>query len=196
MIGAIVLAAGGSSRMGQPKQLLRLGGTSLLRRSVSAALEAGCRPVVAVLGSRAGRARAEVEDLPITIVVNENWREGMAISIRTGLEALLHAEPGAEAALLLVCDQPHLSSALLKRLCAAFDGRTGRRVACAYAGTVGVPALFHYSLFNRLARLEGDRGAKSLLLEGQDDLITISWPEGATEIDRPGDCSVLDPDPG
>jgi molybdenum cofactor cytidylyltransferase len=189
VIGAVVLAAGGSSRLGKPKQLLRFGKSSLLRRSAEAALEAGCRPVVVVLGAESGRVGPEVEDLPVTVVVNERWREGMAASILAGVEALRCEEPGAEALLLLVCDQPHLSAELLRRLCAAFDGREGRRVACEYGGTVGVPALFHRSLFDRLAGLRGDRGAKSLLLEAGEDLLTLSWPEGATEIDRPEDWS-------
>lgn len=173
--------------MGRPKQLLRIEGTSLLRRTVAAALETGCRPVVVVLGAAAELARPEVEGLPVTVVVNERWREGMAGSIRAGIDTLRGAEPGAAAALLLVCDQPGVSAKLLGRLCESFDGREGRRVACAYAGTVGVPALFERALFDRLARLEGDRGAKSLLLEAGDALLTVPWPEGASEIDRPED---------
>lgn len=191
MIGAVVLAAGGSSRMGRPKQLLRLGGTSLLRRTVDAALEAGCRPVVVVLGAEAGRSRAEVDGLPVNVVVNEEWREGMASSIRAGIEALIEADLRVAAALLLVCDQPRLSGALLRRVCERFDGRAGRCVACAYAGTVGVPALFERALFDRLARLEGDRGAKELLHQAGDDLLTVPWPDGALEIDRPEEYESL-----
>lgn len=187
MIGAVLLAAGGSARMGRAKQLLRLGPRSLLRRSVDAAMEAGCRPVIVVLGAEAERMIDEVGSLPVTVAVNENWCEGMASSIRIGVEALNATEPRAEAALLLVCDQPHLSAEPLRRLCEAFDGREGRRVACEYAGTVGVPALFHRSLFGRLTHLQGDRGAKSLLLEAGENLVTVSWPEGSTEIDRPAD---------
>ena len=146
MIGAIILAAGGSSRMGRAKQLLRLGRRSLLRRSVDSALEAGYRPVVVVLGAEAARARSQVDDLPVTVAVNERWHQGMAASIRIGVEALSEAGPRAEAVLMLVCDQPHLSAEQLLRLRDAFDGREGRCVACEYAGTVGVPALFPVAL--------------------------------------------------
>jgi molybdenum cofactor cytidylyltransferase len=194
MIAALVLAAGGSSRLGRPKQALRHRGRSLLRRAIDAALGAGCAPVIVVLGSGAERLREETDPLPVEVVVNRRWAEGMAGSIRSGVEAIRAGHPTVDAILLLVCDQPHLTAAVAGRVCAAFDGRPGRRVACEYGETVGPPALFESSLAERLLGLEGDRGAKQLLLEAEADLVRIPWPAGALEVDRPADLRLLAPD--
>ena len=189
MIAAIVLAAGGSTRLGRPKQLLSQGGRPLVRRPVEAAIEAGCAPVVVVLGAHAGEVRKALAGLAVQLVLNSRWSEGMATSIRCGVEVVRR---GAEidAALLLTCDQLEITGELLGRMLAEFDGRPGRRVACEYAGTVGIPALFHRSLFAELMLLEGDRGARPLLELEPELLRRVSWPEGALDVDRPQD--VLD----
>jgi molybdenum cofactor cytidylyltransferase len=192
MIAALILAAGGSSRLGQPKQLVRYRGRSLVRNTAQAALDAACRPVLVVVGAGANEIEPELNDLDVRVVFNRGWQEGMASSIRCGVQALLSREPSVEAVLLLVCDQPFLSSELLREVCAAYDGAPGRRVACEYAGTVGVPALFERSLFDDLLTLHGDRGAKSLLQAARADLIRVSWPDGVVAIDRPDDLKQLE----
>jgi molybdenum cofactor cytidylyltransferase len=192
MIAALILAAGGSSRLGQPKQLLRYRGRTLVRNVAQAALDAGCRPVLVVLGAAADEVGSELNDLDVQVVLNTNWHEGMAASIRCGVQALPRGEQAIEAVVLTVCDQPLLSATVLRRVCAAYDGAPGRRVACEYAGTVGVPALFERSLFDELLALQGDTGAKSLLQAAGADLIRVSWPEGAIEVDRPGDLKRLE----
>jgi molybdenum cofactor cytidylyltransferase len=192
MIAALILAAGGSSRLGRSKQLVRYRGRTLVRNTAQAALDAGCRPVLVVVGAGANEIEPELNDLDVQVVLNRNWQEGMASSIRCGVQALLSREPSVEAVLLLVCDQPFLSSELLREVCAAYDGAPGRRVACEYAGTVGVPALFERSLFDDLLTLHGDRGAKSLLQAARADLIRVSWPDGVVAIDRPDDLKQLE----
>ena len=192
MIAAIILAAGESSRMrGRAKPLLRFGGRPLIRVVVDAALEAGCRPVIVVLGDRAEAIRAEIAKLPIEIVTHPDWSEGMGSSIGAGIGHLLPAPREVRGALLLTCDQPRISSAVIGELTDVFDAVEGRRVACEYAGTVGVPALFERSLFRDLLILRGDRGAKRLLLRDPAKLVRVPWAQGAENINTPEDYQAL-----
>ena len=109
-LGAVLLAAGGSSRMGAVKQLLDIGGRPMATRAVDAALRSGARPVVVVLGANAEVVRAAIADRPIVAAHNAQWQEGVASSIRTGLAAALAADPSLDAVLLAPCDQPGLSA--------------------------------------------------------------------------------------
>ena len=115
-IGAIVLAAGASSRMGTPKQALELDGRSLLRRAALAALEAGLRPVVVVTGANVARSREQIAGLEVVEAENAAWATGMGSSVVAGLRALLDAAPGTDAVVLTVCDQPFVTPALLRAL--------------------------------------------------------------------------------
>jgi molybdenum cofactor cytidylyltransferase len=180
MIGVAVLAAGASVRMGRPKQLLRLGGRSLLRRAAEEAVGSGCAPVVVVLGAEAERLGPELHGLPVGVVLNARWAEGMSTSVRAGLEAL--QGHGVEAAILMLCDQPFVAAPLLRRLAATY--REGRRlVACEYGGTLGVPALFDPTLFPELLALQGDRGARQVIAAHAAEAGRIPFPEGAVDLD-------------
>src|SRR5580692_2476743 len=108
-VALILLAAGPSTRLGQPKQLLPFRGRSLLRHAAETALASSCRPVVVVLGASAERMKSELTDLPVMIAVNSGWESGMGSSIRAGLEALTNgknADAGVGAVVIMVCDQP------------------------------------------------------------------------------------------
>jgi molybdenum cofactor cytidylyltransferase len=185
MIAAVILAAGASSRLGHPKQLVERDGQSLLRHTVACVVEGGCAPVLVVLAPDApdiARFVAELAGLPVEIVENPRWREGQSASVRAGIAALA-ARPEIAAALLLVVDQPSLTVAVVRRLCGAFDGATGRIVASAYAGTLGVPAIFERSRFPDLMALAGDRGAKPLFVRHAADVRQVPWPAGALDVD-------------
>ena len=190
MIAAVVLAAGESSRLGRPKQLVEFRGRSLIRGAVEAAREAGCSPVVVVLGAKAETVRREIDPLEVRAVVNEGWREGMGGSVRAGITELVGGGNGIEAAVLMVCDQPRLSAEVLRGLIEAYLGRedrTATMAACAYAGTLGVPALFARGEFDRLLALQGDRGARDLLRARPGRVVRVSWPEGIRDVDSSGD---------
>jgi len=188
MTAAVVLAAGGSTRMGRPKPLLHYRGRSLLHRAVAAATNGGCAPVIVVLGAAAETLRPELAGLSVEVTINERWKDGLAGSIRTGIEALQSRRPDVDAVLLMPCDLPHLSARLVRELLgAAADQGPCPIVACEYAGTIGVPALFHRRWFDELCRLRGDRGAKSLLLAHPEALVRVPWTEGALDVDRPSD---------
>ncbi len=178
----ILLAAGGSRRLGRPKQLLDWRGEPLVRRAARAALDAGVDELVVVLGAHAEEVGAALDGLPLRTVLNPAWADGMGGSIARGARAI---ESGA--VLVTLCDQPAVDASLLRRL---IDGLAeGRpRVACRYAGGIGAPAVFSGpGDLERLRALEGDRGARALLAAEPDGVTAIDAPEAQTDIDDEGD---------
>jgi molybdenum cofactor cytidylyltransferase len=190
-VGAVILAAGASSRMGRPKQTLQYRGESLLRRAVLAALGAGCNPVMVVTGAHAEMSRRELEGLDVREVLNPDWETGMASSVQAGIERLVGADASAEAAVLMLCDQPHVTAEVVSGLVAAHRA-TGRAVvASEYDGSFGVPALFVRSLFAELARLEGKAGAKQVIKRHASEAHFLPFAGGEVDVDTPDDFSRL-----
>jgi molybdenum cofactor cytidylyltransferase len=190
-VGAVVLAAGSSSRMGSPKQTLKFRGESLLRRAVLAAMGAGCRPVIVVTGAHSELTRREFEGLDVREVLNTSWNAGMASSIRAGVEGLIGEDADVAAAVLLLCDQPHVTIDVISRLVAAYRA-TGRQViASTYGGSFGAPALFGRTLFAELTRLEGTAGAKEVIRRHARDGHFLPFPRGEVDVDTPDDFSRL-----
>lgn len=177
-VAAILLAAGASRRMGQLKQLMALDGETLVHRVARAALQAGCDPMLVVLGHEAEAVGAALFGLPCTQVANSAWKEGMASSIRAGIRAVPQT---AVAALVLACDQPAVDADFLRSLMKAQSLEPGRIAAAAYGGAMGIPALFPRRCFEDLERLTGDRGARALLEE--DDVLTLPLLGGQMDID-------------
>ena len=190
-VGAVVLAAGSSSRMGSPKQTLQFRGKSLLRRAALAALGAGCRPVIVVTGAHSELSRRELEGLDVREVLNTRWETGMASSIRAGVESLISADADADAVVLMLCDQPHVTAEVISGLVAAHRA-TGRPViASTYGGGSGVPALFGKTLFAELARLEGAAGAKQVIKRHASETHFLPFQAGEVDVDTPDDFSRL-----
>jgi molybdenum cofactor cytidylyltransferase len=190
-VGAVVLAAGSSSRMGSPKQTLQFRGESLLRRSALAALGAGCRPVIVVTGAHAELSRRELEGLDVLEVLNTSWETGMASSIRAGLDGLVGAGADAEAAVLMLCDQPHVTVEVISGLVAAHRATGKPVIASTYGGSFGVPALFSRTLFDELARLEGAAGAKQVIKRYASEARFLPFQGGEVDVDTPDDFSRL-----
>ena len=190
-VGAVILAAGASSRMGSPKQTLQYRGESLLRRAALAALGAGCRPVVVVTGANAELSRRELYGLDVREVSNPRWETGMASSVRAGVEALVGADADAGAAVLLLCDQPHVTAEVISDLVAAHRATGTLVVASAYGGSFGVPALFGRALFVELAQLEGAAGAKQVIKRYAAEAHFLPFPGGEVDVDTPDDFSRL-----
>ncbi len=189
-VAAIVLAAGGSTRMGHPKQLARFRGRSLIRTACEAAVEAGANPVVAVLGAKAEVCEAELAGLPVKAARNEQWQSGMASSITTGLDALASTGEPAEAVLICLCDQPCVTADTLGALMRAY--RSGARiVASAYNGTFGAPAIFHSEFFGALRALRGDEGARKLFHDFADETVGVAHPSAAFDVDTAEDYKRL-----
>jgi molybdenum cofactor cytidylyltransferase len=191
VIAAVILAAGESARLGRPKQLLPYRGRTLLRHVVECAAAGGCDPVLVVLGARADELLGELEGTRAHRVLNDAWRQGIGSSVRAGVAAVRREWPDSNAVLLLTCDQPRITADLVRRIGERFDRSDARIVACEYAGTVGVPALFGRSLFPELLALSGSTGAKPVLEAHATDVVGLPWPDGAIDIDRPEDLRLL-----
>jgi len=161
-IAAVVLAAGASTRLGEPKQLATLGGETLLERAVRVAREAGCSPVVVVVGAHHVQVLGSNVLGDAVPVINDEWEEGMASSIRLGVRALAFAARDAEGVLLMTCDQPAVTAKHLLRLMMRAEVKASR-----YAGKNGVPAFFPARYFEKLTELEGDTGARELLAQAR-----------------------------
>jgi molybdenum cofactor cytidylyltransferase len=189
-LGAMLLAAGGSIRLGRSKQLLKFNGETLIRRAARSLADSLYFPVVAVLGADADASATEIEGLPVYQVVNEDWRSGMSSSIRTGLGKLLEIEPALDGVLISLCDQPKVSGEELNRFASTFSETGAPMIAAAYGGTAGVPALFSRRLFDELSKLEGDKGARRLIRDSK-DAVRIDLAEAAFDIDTPADLGRL-----
>ena len=188
--GAVILAAGASTRMGEPKQLLSLGGHALVVRAVEAALDSSAWPVVIVLGAHAEKIRPLLARHPVLIADNPAWIEGMASSLRTGIATLQQFSRSLNAAVVALCDQPAFSPAIIARLVAAHH-ETGRSiVASRYSGRNGAPALFLREHFAALTTLTGEEGARALLNAEPDRIATVDLPEMATDLDTPEDFAA------
>lgn len=190
-VGAVVLAAGSSSRMGRPKQLLHFQGRTLLRGAVLAALGGGCRPVVVVTGAHAELSRSELRGLGVREAFNEVWETGMASSVRAGLAALLEEDAGVGAVVLLLCDQPFVTGEVVAALVEAHRETGSPLVASRYGEGRGVPALFARPLFAELARLEGAAGARQVIARHADAAHFVDFRAGAVDVDTPEDYSRL-----
>jgi molybdenum cofactor cytidylyltransferase len=185
--GAIVLAAGASTRMGAPKQLLRLGGRTLLRRTVDAVLASPAWPIVVVLGAHLDAIRPEVARLPVLVVENSAWEEGLASSIRAGARVLASFSLSLDAALLVLCDQPNLSPEAIARLADATVESGKTIVAARYGDHSGPPALFSRRHFQELTELRGPGGARPLLARHADLVAMVDLPELAADLDTPAE---------
>jgi molybdenum cofactor cytidylyltransferase len=192
-LAAIVLAAGASRRLGQPKQLLMRGGETLLARAIRLAGEAGAACVFTVLGANFEVICASVTLDQTILVINDKWQQGISTSIHAGLKALDVVDPSAAGALILSCDQPRLTSDHLRTLIETFAAQPEPSIAAsAYAGVLGIPAVFPRMSFTHLRALRGDEGARSLLVKPPCSLIAAPFPGGEIDIDTPTDLTQLE----
>ncbi len=188
-IAIILLAAGTSSRLGQPKQLLPFGEKTLIEVMTDVALSTGSRPVVVVLGAFFDKIKPAIAHLPVTILKNENWSTGMGGTVACGMDFLMKNHPETEAVLLMVCDQPHVSVSVLKNLIETWQTGGAPIVASEYGGTFGVPAVFDQKMFAELAALDGEKGAKPLMLRHRSEMKLLPFSEGKIDLDTPEDFS-------
>jgi molybdenum cofactor cytidylyltransferase len=202
-IAGVVLAAGASTRLGAPKQLVTdAHGEMLVHRAARHLLEAGCEPVFVVVGAAGDAVVAALDALAVDVVENGAWEEGVASSIRRAVAAAYahqaatgndRQETAIDALLLTTCDMPTVGVAHLRALCTSYvDG--AMRVASRYVTadgteTVGIPAIVGASEWPLLEALHGDRGAKPLFLEP--GTATVNLVGGNFDIDRPTDVQAL-----
>ncbi|GAB3581318.1 nucleotidyltransferase family protein [Hymenobacter daeguensis] len=188
-VALLLLAAGASTRMGRPKQLLPYHGKTLLRRAAETAVASGCAPIILVTGALHEALVAEVADLPIRAVHNAAWETGMASSIRTGLGALAVARPAA--VLIMLCDQPLVTPELLRQLAAQHRQTQAPIVAAAYGDTLGVPAIFSQTMLPDLLQLQGQQGAVRLVASLGTLVGRVPFPAARFDVDTPAQYASL-----
>jgi molybdenum cofactor cytidylyltransferase len=187
-IPAIILAAGASRRLGQPKQLVRYKGETLLERVIRIAAESGAAPVLVVIGANHEQISSVIDFGQTTAIFNKHWGQGIASSIHAGLRAIELLAPKSSGALILPCDQLRLSADQLRALLSAFATQSEPSIAAStYADVLGIPAVFPRATFPDLLALHGDRGARALLLNPPCPLIAIPFDGGEIDIDEPAD---------
>ena len=190
--GALLLAAGGSTRLGQAKQLLPIQGEPLIRRTLRTLLSSGVDPVVTVLGAEAGLCAAEIADLGGSIAIHSSWRDGLASSLGAGLQVLQQMEPWLEGVVICLCDQPFLSSSVIDGLIETHCMTGKSLVASRYEdGTLGSPAYYGYGYFEELQSLQGDKGARSLFRKHPEDLAVAAFPMGGMDVDTPEQYATI-----
>lgn len=186
----IILAAGASTRLGRPKQLLPWQGVTLLQHAVKTALTVTTQPVV-VTGANGEHFAAALDPGQVKLVFNPNWQQGIASSIRCGLQALLNRTPEPDQVIFMVCDQPFVTPELLLDLINEQQKSRKPIVASAYADTLGIPALFDKSLFSQLLDLQGDTGARRLIQQNSEDVASVVFEQGVYDIDTVVDYEDL-----
>lgn len=191
MTGVIILAAGPSSRLGEPKQKINFKGKTLLQKAVEAALHSACRPVIIILGANFEEIQGDIENEDILVYHNPQWEEGMASSIRLGIEALQKTEQSVLDVILMVCDQPFADTPLLNNMINK-KATTGKEIiASSYNDTLGVPALFDKKYFSELLSLEGQEGAKKIIMKHKESVADVPFPSGGFDIDTIDDYKAL-----
>ena len=189
-IAAVLLAAGGSQRLGSPKQLASFRGKTLVASAASAAVESVCDPIIAVVGSRATLVSQALSALAVTVTYNPRWHEGVGSSIGFGIRAVRRrCDPQGVA--ILLADQPFLSSKVIDRVVAVFGSSGGMPAACGYGDTSGPPAVFPRECFEELAQLSGDRGAKVVLRRYGARVSVVPFEQGRIDIDTREDLANL-----
>lgn len=184
----LILAAGASSRLGQPKQLVKLGGRPALHGVVSVATALAGHAVTVIIGAHAAELTRLLAHSPASVIVNRHWEEGMASSIRFGIGSLPAA---TEAVLILLGDQVAVTADDLKRLAAAWKEQEGVIAAAMYDQRVGVPAIFPRVCFSELAGLRGDQGARQILERNSYRVVRVPMPNAAIDLDTPADLAAL-----
>ena len=174
-VGAIVLAAGGSRRFGAPKQLLPWEGKTLLRHVVDRVLDSSVGQVAVVLGHEREAVGALLKDKGVQTVVNQDWEQGQASSVRAGLQALPESY---DACLFVLADQPHVTSDLIDSIVARYRRTLAPIVLPVYRGRRGNPVLFALALFPELLEMQGDQGGRQVIERHEQEI-------EAVEVDDP-----------
>lgn len=191
MTGIIILAAGNSSRLGQPKQLLRYKDTTFLEYIIGEASVIKEAAVIVVTGANHELIEKEIDASKIKIAFNPDWELGMSSSINTGLNKALQLFPEIEKCILAVCDQPFVSHSIFENLIAEYHKTKKGIVASSYAETVGTPVLFAKKYFDELLRLKGQEGAKKIINRFLEDTASTPFEKGNIDIDTEEDYNKL-----
>lgn len=187
-LAGIVLAAGGSRRLGRPKQLVVYRGEMLVQRAVAVALPFCGAGITVVTGESASETRNALRGTPANIVFNPGWKDGLSTSLRAAMAAIPY--PGIDGVLICLCDQPLVTGEDLASLINVWQTAPDRPAAASYSGTLGVPAVFPPAYFAALMELSGDTGARSVL-QAAEHVSVVSMPGAALDVDTEADLEEL-----
>ncbi len=187
MNGIIILAAGASKRLGQPKQLLEINNENLLSRMIRMSRASDFDLVSVVLGAHMELILPQIDTTDVHVFLNSDWESGMASSLRCGLKYTLREEPELQSVLVLVVDQPFVTLDLINEFLAVYQDKEAPLVAAHYNDVYGVPALFDRKFFPELLDQKGHTGARKLIQAHKKTLVAIPFPQGALDIDTEKD---------
>ncbi len=190
-IGILILAAGSSSRLGYPKQLVKFKGKLLLQRIIDIAEKLPVTQKVLVLGANSNSILEAIDVKDLNLIINKDWKEGMASSIRAGLYGLLEKQSDLEHVLILLSDQPLLRIDQIESLIQQQLNNEVQAIFSEYDGITGVPAIFSKELFSELQKLEGDQGAKKLIYQKNLEFKTVKFEKGNFDVDTREDVELL-----
>jgi molybdenum cofactor cytidylyltransferase len=189
--GVVVLAAGQSARLGRPKQLLQFEGKTLLEAVVEKAVTIAVGPIAVVVGAALGEVMERLKQMPVDIIHNPDWKEGMGSSLSNGVSEILIKNPNLDGLMVLVCDQPLLTTEHLIQLLKQQQKTGMAAVASSYQNRLGTPAVFHKSFFEELKCLKGDEGARKLIAGKMNLVAALPFEDGAFDIDTNEDYERL-----
>jgi len=189
-IGVIILAAGSSSRLGHPKQLVRYRGKTLLQHTMDVLEQDFFHPKIVVLGANDATIRKDLKTQSFQLITNPDWAEGMASSLKQGLKHALELFPDLDAIVVSVSDQPGVRDELFKSIIQLYSHGV-KIVASKYQEAVGVPVLFDKQFFTSILKLSGDQGAKSIMKANLDQVQYVDFDLGWLDIDKPEDIDTL-----
>lgn len=187
----IILAAGNSSRLGKPKQLLKYKEQTLLQIVTEAALNAKFHPVIVVLGAYADEIKTLHNHPEVMYIINETWQKGMSSSISAGVKKVLNDFPEKENVIITVADQAHITADVFTSLYKKYQTDNKSIVTSSYSETTGTPTLFNKKYFDKLVNLEGAVGAKDLIKQNMDDVASVPFELGSIDIDTEIDYKNL-----
>jgi len=190
-IGVIILAAGSSSRLGYPKQLVEFKGIPLLQRSIDVAESLEFDTKILVLGAKEDEINKKIDRRNFKVVINENWEEGMSTSIRKGISEALKLEKEMEHILIMLSDQPLVTKDKIEELIRVQLDSKKQTTFSEYAGDIGVPAIFSREIFSDLKKLKGDQGAKKLIYDKNFQFGTVKSEDGNFDVDTTADVELL-----
>ena len=192
--GIVILAAGSSSRLGQPKQLLVFQGKTLIRHITQVAVNAVGKPVVVILGANCRLVHSQIAHLPVHILYNPEWSQGMSSSIRKGIKAMLWYSPETEGVIFTVCDQPYIAPELFLEMISLGDRSDKPVIACRYDNVLGTPVLFKKECFEELLAVKGNEGARNFIQSHPGSVEEVPFPLGIYDVDTMQDYMALQND--
>lgn len=186
LFGIIILAAGASRRMGTPKQLLKIDNQTLIERAISLTQALENQQTVVVLGANAEKISPHIPSQEkVNLIINEHWQQGMGTTLKAGMEFFLRQAKSFTAIIVMVCDQPYLTTEKLQQLIIKYQETKAAIIATKYNQIKGVPALFDKRMFPKLITLNKDEGARKIIKNYDGVVATVDFPKGMIDLDTP-----------